>query len=61
MNGSHWQRLLRLYRRAGMAIGIFLLMMEFFDAMLTPRPDWLWFAAAGLLMFLCRPRAPVAD
>ena len=60
MKSLHLPSLQRLYRRAGIAIGIFLLAMECFDVMLTVRPDWFWFAAAGLLIFLCRPRAPIA-
>jgi hypothetical protein len=40
----------------GTAIGIWLLVMECFDALVTPKPDWLWFGAAALLIWLCRPR-----
>lgn len=53
----HWQTLCKAYRRTGIAIGIFLIAMECFDAMVTPKPDWFWFGAGLLLMWLCRPRA----
>ena len=48
MSAFRWQRLLRLYRWVGIAIGIWLLVMECFDALVTPKPDWLWFGAAHL-------------
>lgn len=56
MSVSRWQTLLAIYRWTGIAIGIFLLVMDGFDAMLTPRPDWFWFGAGILLIWLCRPR-----
>jgi len=56
MSAFRWQSLLRIYRWVGIAIGIWLLVMECFDALVTPKPDWLWFGAAALLIWLCRPR-----
>lgn len=46
----------RAYRASGIAIAICLIAIECFDAMVTPRPDWLWFGAAIGLLILCRPR-----
>lgn len=56
MTASRWNGLRRIYRWSGMTIGIFLILVECLDAMVTPRPDWLWFVAALWLIFLCRPR-----
>lgn len=61
MSASLWQTLLAIYRWTGIAIGIFLLVMECFDAMLTPRPDWFWFGASILLIWLCRPQKKAGD
>lgn len=60
MTVSRWQRARPILRGIGVAIGILLFLMECFDALVTPRPDWLWFGAAILLIWLCRPFRSVA-
>ena len=51
-----WAKILTILRWIGLAIGVALLAIECFDALVTPAVDWLWFAAGALLIFLCRPR-----
>jgi hypothetical protein len=38
----------------GITIGVAPIVIECFDAVVTHRPDWLWFGAGGLLIALCR-------
>ena len=47
---ADWPKILR---RTGTGIALALFLVECFDAWVTPRPDWIWFAAAGLLAALC--------
>lgn len=56
MNPQRWQSLLGILRWIGVAIGAFLFVMEIFDALVTPRIDWVWFGLAAALIYLCRPR-----
>jgi hypothetical protein len=60
MTASHWQTLRAVCRWTGIAIGALLIVMEILDAWLTPKVDWLWFGAAILLIWICRPRKRVA-
>jgi hypothetical protein len=56
-----WQKAQRILRYVGMGIGIFLIAVESFDAIVTPRPDWFWFGAGLYLIWLCRPRTHVTN
>jgi len=54
-------RILTALRLTGTIIGLLLFVVECFDAFVTPRPDWLWFAAAIALILLCRSPARTVE
>ena len=49
-------RWLTILRWIALATGVALLLMECYDAMVTPRTDWFWFGLAILQIVICRPR-----
>ncbi len=61
MTALRWQKAQRILRYVGIGIGIFLIAIEGFDAIVTPQPDWFWFGAGLVLIWLCRPRAGVTE
>jgi hypothetical protein len=52
-----WMTILRWI---AFATGALLLVIELYDALVTPAPDWFWFAVALLQMWVCRPRKRTA-
>ena len=54
MSPAVGQRAPAILRWAATIVGLMLILVECFDAMVTPRPDWIWFGAAALLMWLSR-------
>ncbi|WP_442679770.1 hypothetical protein ACSBM8_00765 [Sphingomonas sp. ASY06-1R] len=51
---------LTILRWIAFSIGALLLVVEIYDALVTPGPDWFWFAVALLQMWVCRPRKMAA-
>ena len=50
---------LTMLRWTALTIGAALLIIECYDAFVTPGVDWFWIALAILQIYVCRPRRGV--